>query len=103
MVTVFGRGGVGATLIQWGKGRRPDGALIWLLPRWRLWRMAAYSVAAGRTGDSGASSGGRRRPLVMGQVTSHNSGGLEVLGVSFLEKENNNENGGGLGLLGRSG
>jgi hypothetical protein len=40
---------------------------------------------------------------VMGQVTGHNSGGLEVLGVSFLEKENNNENGDGLGLLGRSG
>jgi hypothetical protein len=41
--------------------------------------MVAYSVAVGRTGGSGASSGGRRWPLVMGQVTGRNSGGLGVL------------------------
>jgi hypothetical protein len=42
-------------------------------------RMVAYSAAADRTGGSGGSSGGRRRPLVLGQVTGRNSGGLGVL------------------------
>jgi hypothetical protein len=60
MVIVFGRGGVGAALIQRGKGMRLGGALIQLLKHGRLWRMVAYSAAAGRTSGSDASSGGRR-------------------------------------------
>jgi hypothetical protein len=40
MVTVFGRGGVGAALIQRGKGMRLGGTLIRLLKHGRLWRMA---------------------------------------------------------------
>jgi hypothetical protein len=42
MVILFGRGDVAAALIQWGKGRRPGGALIQLLTHGTLWCMAAY-------------------------------------------------------------